>query len=328
MNTETPLVSVHMITYNHEKFISQAIEGVLNQKCDFNIQLVIGEDCSTDQTRRICDEYAAKHPGKIKLLPSLQNFGMIKNGLRTLEACTGNYIAHCEGDDYWIDPYKLQKQVSFLEANPEYVLSHTELDILFQSDGRVEERINRKNMLKNQFSWTRSALLENLLGNKVVVRTCTAVFRKTFVLEIHNKQSWINIAETLSMGDIPRWIEFSQLGPFHYLDEVTAVYRVSQNSVSRPNHAMHRADFAYKGALLRLYYAGIYPVSFSITRKLKRNAIIHELNYLSFQESRLYRNPNGFSIGVFYRIIYWLLSDKLTARLIRKVLRTRWLMDI
>ena len=120
MNSDTT-VSVCMITYNHEAFISTAIEGVLMQEADFAIELVIGEDCSTDNTRHICETYVAKHPGKIKLLPSSKNLGTQKNFLRTFAACLdAPYVAFCDGDDKWSDKDKLSIQVEFLQLNPIY----------------------------------------------------------------------------------------------------------------------------------------------------------------------------------------------------------------
>jgi len=108
-----PLVSVCMITYNHEPFIRQCIDGVLMQKTNFPFFLVIGEDYSTDNTRGVCEDYFHLYPQQIKLLPSDRNLGIIPNFIRTIEACDSKYIAFCEGDDYWTDPLKLQKQVDF-----------------------------------------------------------------------------------------------------------------------------------------------------------------------------------------------------------------------
>lgn len=117
------MLSVSMVTYNHEKYISQAIEGVLMQKTTFNIQLVIGEDCSTDNTRSICLQYKEKYPELIKLVLHDKNVGSKQNAIDTLQACDGKYIALCDGDDYWIDKNKLQMQVDFLESNPDFTLS-------------------------------------------------------------------------------------------------------------------------------------------------------------------------------------------------------------
>ena len=122
MNKNEIIVSVAMITYNHEPYIQKAIEGVLMQKTNFQIELLIGEDCSTDATRRICLEYQEKYPDVIKLLLPEKNLGMMQNSFQVLQACSGKYIAACEGDDYWTDPCKLQNQVDFLEANPNFNL--------------------------------------------------------------------------------------------------------------------------------------------------------------------------------------------------------------
>ena len=117
-----PLLSICCITYNHELYIAQAIKGFLMQKTTFDFKIIIGEDCSTDTTREICISYQKKYPDKIKLLLHTKNVGMSKNSLLTKQAAQTKYIALCEGDDYWTDPYKLQKQVDFLEQNQDYTL--------------------------------------------------------------------------------------------------------------------------------------------------------------------------------------------------------------
>ncbi len=115
-------VSICLITYNHEKYISQALESILMQVVDFDYEIVVGEDCSTDNTREIIKQYQEFHPKKIKLLDRERNLGLKKNYIDILKNCTGQYIAVLSGDDYWIDQFKLQKQAHFLENNPDYVL--------------------------------------------------------------------------------------------------------------------------------------------------------------------------------------------------------------
>ena len=114
----TMKVSVHMITYNHEKFIAQAIESALMQQVDFDYEIVIGEDCSTDRTREIVVAYQQRHPDKIRLLLHEQNVGVSLNDIRVYRACRGEYVAWLEGDDYWTSPHKLQKQADFLDSHP------------------------------------------------------------------------------------------------------------------------------------------------------------------------------------------------------------------
>jgi len=117
---QAPLVSVATIAYNVERFLAQCIESVLNQRTSFRVELVIGEDCSTDNTRAIALEYQKKYPGIIRVLTHEKNLGLTPNSIATQNACRGKYIALLDGDDYWTDAGKLQRQAEFLEKNPEY----------------------------------------------------------------------------------------------------------------------------------------------------------------------------------------------------------------
>ena len=109
-------LSVFMVTYNQERFIRQAIESVVKQKVNFDYEVIIGEDCSTDGTAAICDKYAERYPF-IKVFHHNPNKGLVKNWEFVLSHCTGDYVAMLEGDDYWIDELKLERQVSALEQN-------------------------------------------------------------------------------------------------------------------------------------------------------------------------------------------------------------------
>lgn len=115
-----PKLSICCITYNHEQFIAQAIESFLMQETDFDFEIVIGEDCSNDSTRSIIQSFADRYPGKFRLLLHEKNIGMIPNFYATMSACTGEYIAICEGDDYWTDPKKLQIQVDWMDRHSDY----------------------------------------------------------------------------------------------------------------------------------------------------------------------------------------------------------------
>lgn len=117
-----PLLSVCLITYNHAAYIRQAIEGVLMQKTTFDFDLFIADDCSTDGTRQILLEYKAKFPTKIHLILQETNVGPARNWIRLIESPTSKYIAYLEGDDYWTDAAKLQRQVDVLESRSDIVL--------------------------------------------------------------------------------------------------------------------------------------------------------------------------------------------------------------
>lgn len=135
----TPLLSVVTVTYNHEPYIARAIEGVMSQKVDFPIELIIADDCSTDGTLEVCREFESRYPGVIRILPSSCNMGAVANERRAFEAARGKYVATCEGDDWWDDPQKLQKQVSFLESHPDYSVCFHRYRRFIAAEDRFED---------------------------------------------------------------------------------------------------------------------------------------------------------------------------------------------
>lgn len=164
-----PMVSVVMTTYNHYPYIREAIEGVLMQKTDFPVELIIGEDCSNDDTRKIVEEYSVRYPEKIKPIFNEKNLGFLKNYKNTLQAVSGKYIAFCEGDDYWTDPLKLQKQVDFMERNVSYVACFHKYQELEGATIRneilpaIEEDfvVTKSNFFKNWYTKTLTVLLRS-----------------------------------------------------------------------------------------------------------------------------------------------------------------------
>lgn len=120
-NSSVPMLDIVMPTYNHGECIEEAIKSVLMQKTKYSYKLKIGEDCSTDSTRKIIMDYYKMHPDKIELFLWKENVGVEKNVVKILSKCRGEYIITLEGDDYWTDPYKLEKQISFLEKHKEYI---------------------------------------------------------------------------------------------------------------------------------------------------------------------------------------------------------------
>lgn len=112
-------ISVAVITYNQQDTIRQTIDSILMQKGDFRLDLVIGEDCGTDNTLEICKQYAIKYPGVVKVLPNTHNLGIMANYARTIKACTGDFVADIAGDDYYVDEHALEKQMTYILAHPE-----------------------------------------------------------------------------------------------------------------------------------------------------------------------------------------------------------------
>lgn len=205
-----PFVSIHMMTYNHARYVAQAIEGVVMQETNFDYQLVIGDDCSSDETSKICKEYQAKYPEKIKLILREKNIGAYANMVDIFNNCTGKYIAMCEGDDYWIDPMKLQKQIDILEHNPQYTMVVSNRKQLY-ADGRLVNDDYKKRIFTNK---------DILYG--IIPATQTMVFKNdSTLLEFFN-----NNKEFFS-GDRMIAYHYSLRGDIYSMPDYTAVYRHS-----------------------------------------------------------------------------------------------------
>lgn len=247
MTNEGLMVTVCMTTYNHESYIRQAIEGVVNQKTDFSFELLVSEDCSTDNTRNICLEYAEQYPEIIRLRLPEKNEGSLVNFHNTFRESTGKYIAICEGDDYWTDHLKLQKQVDFLEANPDYGLIYT----------RAVRYYQRQDKFSRPFGGYDPTNFENLLRFNTIP-TLSVVGRRNLFLEyereiIPQSQEWL-------MGDYPIWLWISHRTKIHYLPEVTAVYRILQESVSHSHKKEKVLRFQINGREIARYFAHRYSI--------------------------------------------------------------------
>ena len=208
------VVSVSMITYNHEKFIAEAIEGVIMQKTDFPFELVIGEDCSTDNKRAICIEYQKKYPDIIRLRLPETNQGMMLNWINNINSGRGKYIALCDGDDYWTDPYKLQKQVDFMEANPDFAMCSHKVHTLMC--GHLDENIEMERDVL-----TTTDIIQKDWG----LLTASILFRK----DAHKTPDWYY---TVKNGDYALQLIVSLSGKIKFLPDYMAVYRQHLGGVS------------------------------------------------------------------------------------------------
>jgi len=210
MDLNLPLVSVCMITYNHEPFVSRAIEGVLLQQTDFPIELVISEDGSDDQTRAICERYAKENPEIVRLLPFESNLGMNKNLFRVFEHSRADFIGVCEGDDYWTDPLKLQKQLTFLKENREFSFCYHRVGVL--KGGDLADVIPKAK--SGPVGMTDLLSRQN---NKLV----SMFFRKTDLLFDYHRFP----IESFATPDFRTSMILSSVGRGYLLDHTMAIYR-------------------------------------------------------------------------------------------------------
>lgn len=202
-----------MITYNHAPFIVQAIESVLAQQTRHPFELIIGDDCSNDATGKIVREYAEKYPNRITVLKRSRRLGMMQNFQQTLEACHGEAIAILEGDDYWLDTAKLERQATFLIQHPTHVICFSSAIV------QDETRTVKTHVEIPEKKFRREVLTLNELLEENFIPTCTVLFRNKGL----HLPSWFL---DLDMGDYPLHLMIASGGNIGFIPGPTAVYRV------------------------------------------------------------------------------------------------------
>jgi len=215
---KNPKVSILITTYNQEKYISQTIKSVLTQKTNFPFEILIGEDCSKDKTSKICEKYAKKYPQKIKLFKNPKNLGLLKNFSNVFLKSKGEYIATIGGDDYWIDKYKIQKQVDFLEKNRDF-------SIVFSNAKKYLEKEHKFiNNFYNKKNKTNYSCEELILYN--FIPALTVLFKKPKNFNLPSR--W----DKYYPEDWTLFILISQNKKIKYFNKPMAVYRITENGLS------------------------------------------------------------------------------------------------
>jgi glycosyltransferase involved in cell wall biosynthesis len=214
---EAPLVTVFLTTYNHGRFVAEALDSVLAQETAFDVSVVVLEDCSTDNTRTIVKDYQRRAPDRIRLVLNATNLCSNAPLARELAACHSPYAAFLDGDDYWTSPLKLQKQVDFLEAHPECAICYHQVTILHEDGSRLP------------WTWRHgeqkpvSTLRDLLLGN--FIPGCSPMIRRPLVERL---PAWFDESES---GDWPLYIMYAHHGTIGYLPENLGVYRVHSGGI-------------------------------------------------------------------------------------------------
>ncbi|KQM44712.1 GNAT family N-acetyltransferase [Chryseobacterium sp. Leaf201] len=209
-----PTLSIFVMVYNHGIYLKECLDSLLMQKTAFNYDIVIGEDCSTDHSREILLNYQKLYPGKFKLLLHDKNIGAANNQEQTYKNCTGKYIAVCEGDDYWTDPLKLQKQVDFLEGNNDYSMCFHNVEKIDIEGKILDIPITESETAEKAYT------IEDLAeGN--FIHTASVIFRKNF----EALPSWIISSPA---GDYPIHMINASYGLIKYFPEKMGAYRIGQ----------------------------------------------------------------------------------------------------
>lgn len=229
-----PIVSISCITYNHEKYIRDAIEGFLMQKTTFPVEILIHDDASTDKTASIVREYELKYPQLIKPIYQTVNqyskkdgsIGRIQRG-----RARGKYYATCEGDDYWTDPYKLQKQVDFLEENPDFSMCFHNAMLLYEDD-------KSKNRPFTELEEREYSPIE--IFSKWTIPTASVVFRVSMYQKVSHPD--------FMYGDIVLFLNLATKGKLRAINEVMSVYRIHSAGIT---NSLRNNTLEYKEKYLK-----------------------------------------------------------------------------
>ena len=309
----TPLVSVCVTTYNHEAYLATALDAILAQRCDFGVEIVLGEDCSSDKTLSICREYADKYPENITLIASTENVGWRANYRRCVESARGKYIAFCDGDDYWCNENRLAEQVALMEQNPNIGLCYT-----------LAERRNKEGSFIGHFPAKEGHTSLNDLLHDWCIENCTTLARRDLVLAYYATEKPENHAEWLT-EDLPMWLFVAAHSEVAYIYRATAVHRVFPDSVSHSTSLAKRLAFCDSSSNIKLWFDKRYNHSRQhrhLLRERTNTALwvyshIGSVNdfvkrwHIEIKENKLYV-CNIFAYGLFVKKIVRLLKKLMT----------------
>ena len=245
------MVTIQCATYNHFPFIRQCLDGFVNQITDFRYEAIVHDDLSTDGTAEIVREYAEKYPDIIKPVFEKENQYSKGNLEKIMNSYNhGKYIAICEGDDYWTDPYKLQKQVDYLEHHPDYVLTYTNVSYIDKQSKKINYGVKYKHYEGN--------CLKPLVMYTNFIVTNTVCFRKDAL------DGWDDLVKSmpfnLLIGDKPKWLYLAGKGKFKYFDRRCSAYRILEESASHTNDINKAIMLNENGKSIALFFNNYYSV--------------------------------------------------------------------
>lgn len=226
------LVSINCITYNHEKYIAKALESFLMQKTNFDFEIIVSDDFSTDNTVEIVKRFQKKFPNKIRLIQGEKNIGARKNGMRAHNNSLGKYVAICEGDDYWTDCNKLQKQIDYMEKN-------TDCSMIFHNSEKIDDKTKKSvGFMIDSNLESKKIFIKDFFELKFIP-TASIIYKKELK---DNMPKWYMEAVT---GDFPFILILIANSYAYYMNDTMSVYRVgnSQSMMEKWKIKSNNLDF-------------------------------------------------------------------------------------
>lgn len=260
------IISVIVVTYNEEATIGRALDSILCQKCHLPFEIVLGEDCSTDNTRAICEDYAKRFPDIIRLMEKSPNKGIIDNYFDCLLACRGRYIADCAGDDFWVDPLKLEKEVTVLENNPDVTLVHT--DWMYYNE-ETKATTNPGINPFNGYITDGKRMVEAIITQtyRPIIHLCTAMYRTDVIINAYKADTKMFRNKDFGCEDLQICFIMAYNGNIAYLPNVTLHYSYGHETVSFSTNDKKQFIFVKRTTDLCYYLCNKYNIRSNKTDK-------------------------------------------------------------
>ncbi len=297
MTNVLPLASIRCLAYNQEQYIRQCLDGFVMQQTNFPFEIIVHDDASTDKTANIIREYAEKYPNIHAILETENQYSKHDGSLARIvnQAIQGRYVALCEGDDYWTDPLKLQKQVDFLEKNPEYGMVYTLSKIYNQDKNKIEE-----NLFGSEYRGYDDLLAYNRIS------TLTTCIRTKAMMEYIDdiepqKRKWL-------MGDYPMWLWIGYHYKIKFFPDITSVYRVLEESASHSKDIEKNERFILSTIDITSFFIQKFNLS-------PTNLYYHALNEYYYALYSDYKNSGNYIKAMHYAK---LINNKYTTSRIRR----------
>ncbi len=251
------MVSVIVLTYNEEATIARTLDSVLAQECHLPIEVIIGEDCSTDSTRAVCMEYADRHPGVVRLMDRAPNKGLIDNYYDCFLAARGRYIADCAGDDFWVTRDRLERQACILEDDDSVTLVHT--DWVYYDEATGTRTPPAPCAFSNAVTPGREMLAAMVTQTeRPVVHLCTAMYRADILREAYERDPYMFRNREFGCEDLQVCTLMAARGNIAYIPEVTLCYGSGGRSISSPGDGVGQFRFVRRVTDLSHHLCGVY----------------------------------------------------------------------
>lgn len=260
-------VSIVCITYNHEKYIENALNSFLSQKTNFDYEIIVCDDHSIDNTVNIIEEIRKKNQEKIKLIENKTNLGSMKNYLKALSLATSKYIAVCDGDDYWIDNYKLQKQVDFLDNNPDFSMVFHNTRVINESGEFIKIYPNFK---RREVNFKELVSYNCIPSNSVMYRNCKQLTLRNDIVPLDH---YIHL-------------KYATIGKIFCMKDIMSTYRMHQNSLWEfSSNDEKYYDFLDKNGIYYLNYMNILNEDYGLNNKAKMIKIMKDLLFIKLKKN-------------------------------------------